>query len=105
MRHREIHVFEKPVAQSWFLQKIVHAQVNPPIGHGCYWDEHKLIGQDSQEIIHCPHWEWADLEGKRLVWSTGGKLFAGTLKQNGLCEELLLYDFNKMTFEAIEAPY
>jgi hypothetical protein len=50
-------------------------------------------------------WEWAELDGKRLVWASAGKLFSARLTAAGLTSEHELYDFNEMKFEAIEAPY
>jgi len=50
-------------------------------------------------------WEWADLDGKRLVWVANGKLCTAQVPRDGLGEQVELHDFNDMTFEAIEAPY
>ena len=98
-------IFEKPVGHGWTLRKIAHAEVGAPVGKGCYWDEHELVGPNSAPPIACPAWEWAELDGKRLVWATAGKLWAAQVKPNGLAGETVLFDFNDMTFEAIEAPY
>ena len=46
---------------------------------------------------------WADIDGERLVWAAGGKLFAVTLNEDGMNQETELHDFNGMTFEPIEA--
>jgi hypothetical protein len=53
-----------------------------------------------------PHWEWAEFEGKRLVWAEKGCLFASVLdREAGAVSPTLLHDFNAMKFEAKEAPY
>jgi hypothetical protein len=101
----EKDIFEKPIAQGWILRKIAHAQVGPPEGKGCYWDEHELVSPDAKTIIACPTWEWADLDVNRLVWAAEGKLFSGQIQKSGLTREVELYDFNEMKFSAIKAPY
>lgn len=98
-------IFEKNIGNGWILRKIAHAEIGAPIGKGCYWDEHELLGSTKNQTIHCPDWEWADLDGTRLVWVANGKLCAAKIQKNGLTEEAELHDFNDMTFEAIEAPY
>jgi hypothetical protein len=98
-------VFEKELDHGWLLRKIAHAEVDSPDGKGCYWDEHQLAHLQSGAEIDCPDWEWAELDNKRLVWASGGKLFSGIVKPTGLVEETELDDFNPMRFEPIEAPY
>lgn len=98
-------VFERPCAHRWVLRKYAHASINHPPGKGCYWDEHELVQPNTGKVIDCRTWEWADLDQKRLVWATEGKLFATTLDTNGLVEPRVLHDFNAMQFEAIKAPY
>jgi hypothetical protein len=97
-------VFDKNLGNGWTLRKIAHADTGPPPGKGCYWDEHELIGPGDKTIA-CPTWEWAELNRDRLVWATNGKLFAAEIQRDGLADPVELYDFNDMTFEAIEAPY
>lgn len=98
-------VFEKSIGHEWTLRKIAHAEVGAPVGKGCYWDEHEVVGRTEDQIIRCPEWEWADLDGERLVWAANGKLCAATIEKNGLGEIFELHDFNDMTFEALDAPY
>jgi hypothetical protein len=97
-------IFEKPCANGWVLRKIAHAEVGAPPGKGCYWDEHELIGAFG-EAIACPQWEWAELDGTRLVWAMEGRLEAGQLTAQGLVAQNRLFDFNDMVFSAIKAPY
>lgn len=97
-------IFEKPMGQGWTLRKIAHAEVGAPVGKGCYWDEHELIGPGSIATIGCPTWEWAELDNQRLVWAAAGKLYAAQVRKDGLTNETMLFDFNDMMFEAIEAP-
>jgi hypothetical protein len=71
---------------------------------GCY-EEHELLAPDDVSTVPHPDWEWADVDRDRLVWATGGKLFAGHVGPDGLEDERELHDFNGMTFERLKAPY
>jgi hypothetical protein len=102
---RDKDVFERKTEKGWILRKIAHAEVGAPPGKGCYWDEHELARPESGTVLAYPDWEWADVDGKRLVWAAGGKLYSGRLSDEGLVNETELFDFNHMTFEPIEAPY
>lgn len=97
--------FEKSISPVWTLRKIAHPEIGAPVGKGCYWEEHQLVHQLSGATLDCPQWEWADLDGTRLVWATGGKLFSGSVLAEGLVNETQLFDFNEMMFSPIEAPY
>ncbi len=101
----KIFLFEKRVNGHWRLHKRAHGTLSPPVGRGCYFDTHELLNTRTGEAVPCPHWEWADVDGGRLVWAAGGKLHAGHLGAGGLSGEAELYDFNPMRFEALEAPY
>ena len=101
---REV-IFEKPCPGGWALRKVAHAQAGAPPGKGCYWDEHELIQSSSGASIKCPLWEWAEQDGKRLVWASKGRLEAGQLTTHGLVHNDTLFDFNELSFAPIEAPY
>lgn len=98
-------IFEKPIGNGWLLRKYAHAQIGSPPGKGCYWDEHELVRTQSELCLKQPSWEWADLDGARLVWASSGQLWAGTVTDLGLVESRLLHDFNGMVFERRAAPY
>ncbi len=98
-------VFDKPATSGWILRKFCHAEIGAPEGKGVYHDRHALVRDDSDETIDLPDWEWADLDGKRVVWAEKGCLHAARLGRAGLREARLLHDFNGMTFEALPAPY
>ena len=112
LKHREekdkshsITFFEKSLPKGWILRKIAHAQLNPPKGKSCYWDEHELIDRD-KEVSKFSDWEWAELDENRLVWATNGCLYARSIEtENKLGLPKLLYDFNDMEFERVTAPY
>lgn len=101
----EVSFFEKPVAAHWRLRKMAHATAHHPRGKGCYFDEHELWNARSGETIAQPNWEWAEIDGARLVWAQDGRLFAGRLGAKGLASIEELMDFNALRFEKLEAPY
>lgn len=99
-------IFEKELPQRWVLRKTAHEQVGAPPGKGCYWDEHELENKQSGTRLRFDNWEWAELDGERLVYAAGGKLFQVALKSGtalGAVKEL--HDFNDMEFEPLSAPY
>ena len=100
-----VDLFDKDLSHGWVLRKIAHAEIGAPPGKGCYWDEHELFRSASGHRVKCAEWEWADFDGRRLVWAREGKLFAARVTTGGLVDEVELFDFNEMTFEPIEAPY
>jgi hypothetical protein len=104
-KYQEIDVFEKPLRDGWVLRKLAHSEIGAPPGKGCYWDEHELVRPRSENLIKCPAWEWAELDCSRLVWSTAGKLYTARIRAAGLVDERELFDFNKLSYEPIEAPY
>ncbi|RZM77703.1 hypothetical protein [Leptolyngbya iicbica] len=98
-------IFEKPLGHGWRLRKIAHAEVGAPVGKGCYWDEHQLRHPASGTTQNYPDWEWAELDGDRLVWAEHGKLLAGRIHHGGLSQATELFDFNPMQFQPRQAPY
>ncbi len=98
-------IFEKPLGNGWLLRKYAHTQVGGPPGKGCYWDEHELVHTQADICLTQPDWEWADLDGTRLVWATAGRLWTGVLNDSGLVEPRQLFDFTPMNFERRRAPY
>lgn len=104
-RLNECTVFEKVLPHGWILRKYAHAQVRPPKGKGCYWDDHELEHPGLRRIIPCPEWEWAELDGATLVWAEAGRLHRAPLDGGGPGEPRVIHDFNSMEFEARKAPY
>ncbi len=98
-------VFEKSALHGWVLEKTAHETSHPPPGKGCYFDTHRLIRGGGSKVLDLPDWEWADIDGKRLVWVTAGVLHAAQLTTEGLERETVLFDFNPLTFEELRAPY
>lgn len=77
--------------------------MNHTEGKGIYYETHQLV--NGQAVIAYPDWEFADIDGNRLVWAEQGKLMAGEVTEQGLKAMVELYDFNSMTFEKKWAPY
>ncbi len=96
--------FERALAHGWTLRKLAYAQSPQRPGRSVYFDTHVLVQPDGSEIAH-DDWEWADVDRGRLVWATGGGLYAARVGKRGLLDETLLHDFNAMEFEARVAPY
>lgn len=96
-------VFDKSGASGWVLRKILRNTARP--GKGSVWEEHQLLHPKSGRCLSCPDWEWADWDGKRVVWASGGRIFAGRMTNDGLTDESRLADFNGMAFEPLSAPY
>lgn len=96
------YCFEKPVGYGWLLKKCVHTMGE---GKGQYWEEHVLANPLTSTLINYPDWEWADLDGKRLVWAAKGKLHCARLTKHGLADQRELADFNNWKFRRILAPY
>lgn len=104
-RRGDPDVFEKLLPYGYVLRKIAHAEVGAPPGKGCYWDSHELPLPERTPPIDASTWEWADLDGTRLVYTEGGKLMTRALSKKGIGEAKLLHDFSDMSFEALRAPY
>lgn len=101
-----VTIFEKSLPKGWVLRKIAHEQVDSPKGKGCYWDEHELFNDNSEKTIECNDWEWAELDGKSLVWASKGFIYRASIQSGSkIRDPKLLYDFNSLEFERIRAPY
>ena len=98
-------VFEKQLPKGWILRKFAHAETGAPPGKGCYWDEHELEHAKLKKPLSFPKWEWADIDGKTLVWAEDGCIKRAPLYAKELGPAKVLFDFNEMKFEAIAAPY
>lgn len=65
------------------------------------------------ELVHGPtkrrldllDWEWADVDGERLVWAEAGSLWEGRLDHSGLIQVHELKNFDAMRFRRLRAPY
>lgn len=97
-KRRTAEVFEKALPRNWKLRRIIGFREDGR-------DEHQLRQIATDEVISYPDWEWADIDGRRLVWASGGKLHGAQLGETGVDQTAELFDFNDMEFEAIPAPY
>jgi len=97
--------FEKEAAAPWTLRKLAYARIFAGVGKGVYFDQHQLVNRRTGQVIDLPTWEWADLDGDRLIWAEEGRLCRGQVGSNGVKRVKPLHDFNPMTFEPLVAPY
>lgn len=103
-----MEVFERVLPHGWVLRKLAIEALEPgkPIDH----DEHELVGPGGRELLRHA-WEWADVDGDRVVWAEAGALWAGRITaasselEDPIEGATRLHDFSAMTFEAIRAPY
>ena len=100
-----VTLFEKHVSAHWKLRKRAYATLDRPIGRGCYFDEHQLWNSRTEASLDLPKWEWAEVDGGRLVWAEDGTLFTGRLGPKGIGSVKQLHDFNALRFEKLGAPY
>jgi hypothetical protein len=98
-------VFERPLSSGWTLEKTAHRTEEALHRLGTHFDTHRLVHRENDIAVDCPDWEWADLDGERLVWSEHGFLCAAEISSQGLVGTRRLFDFTPMGFEAIAAPY
>jgi hypothetical protein len=101
----QVTVFEKRVDGHWSLRKHAYATIHRGVGRGVYFDTHALFNTRTDQVLAKDRWEWAEVDGGRLVWAADGCLFAGRVGPAGLRQEKLLQDFTAMRFERIMAPY
>jgi hypothetical protein len=98
-------LFEKRIDSHWLLRKHAHAATPHLVGRGVYYDTHQLFNSRTEELSEKDNWEWADVDGGRLVWAADGGLYAGHIGAKGLQSEKLLCDFALMQPEKLMAPY
>jgi hypothetical protein len=87
------------------LRNIFDAPERLGLQRGSCPSEYELVDYDTGAAQFCQDWEWADVDDHRLLWAEGGKIFAAEIESHKLGPAKMLYDFNGMTFQEIEAPY
>lgn len=97
--------FRKRINDRWSLVKHARETIAPPVGRGCYFDEHSLMKKGESGLVRRREWEWADVDGPRIVWAEAGRLCAARVGSQGLGRSKVLYDFNPLTYVRLQAPY
>jgi len=97
--------FEKPIDDNRVLTNIVAGSGLAGLGRGICSSEYRLIDYGTGEVQFQPSWSWANYDNGRLLWAESGKIFSAEIETAGLGPARILYDFNGMTFQEIEAPY
>lgn len=93
-------VYGKSLPDGWILRKLDDSSVRHKR------KKHELINKNSRTRIQCDDWEWADWDRDSLVWASRGCLYRAPIENSKtIGTPKLLYDFNPLKFEAIEAPY
>lgn len=100
-----VTVFQKRISNQWSLRKLAHATLDHPVGSSYEFDTHELINKRTAKIIAKRQWEWAEVDGARLVWAEGGRICAGRIGPEGIIPEDVLFDFTPMKFKNLVAPY
>lgn len=96
--------FSKKINSKWTLINIFNNTLEHPIGKGCYYETYVLQNTNSENISMFD-WEWADVDGERIVWAEKGCIYCGYLNNIELIKIKELYSFNNMEFIPIKAPY
>jgi hypothetical protein len=97
--------FEKRLNDHWRLRKLAYSTLFRPAGRSVHFDRHQLWNARTGETADLPAWEWADVDGGRILWAESGRLFAARVARGGLGAAQALHDFNGLRFERLEAPY
>ncbi|SDO16929.1 hypothetical protein SAMN05720382_11635 [Polaromonas sp. JS666] len=97
--------FEKRINGHWVLRKNAHASAHHPVGRGVYYDTHELFNTRTEETVIKKAWEWAEMDGDRLLWAAEGRIHSGRVNTIGLKDEKMLHDLNPMQPEKLMAPY
>jgi hypothetical protein len=100
---RNIAVFRKPVRAHWAIEKTFHARMRAGPNGQSYWETHRLISREG--ILDYPDWEWADVEGRDVVFAKEGAIWRMRVHAKQADTARLLCDFTGMSFEQKEAPY
>lgn len=105
--HKKHHIspFSRRINDRWTLVKHFHAQSDPPKGRGIYHETHALRPANGGADLELFGWEWADIDGNRLIWAENGCIMSGHVDVHGLTEQKLLFDTNPLEFEERIAPY
>jgi hypothetical protein len=101
----EVFRFEKPFGEKRGLRNIFDDAERLGLQRGSCPSEYELVDYTTGDVQFCDGWEWADVDGGRVLWTESGKMFAAEIETGGLGPAEMLYDFNDMTFQEIEAPY
>ena len=101
----EIFRFEKPFGGNRVLRDIFDDPERLGLQRGVCPNEYELVNLVTGDVQFCRDWEWADVDGSRLLWAESEKIFSADIGAQGLGPAKMLHDFIDMTFQEIEAPY
>ncbi|MBN8730103.1 MAG: hypothetical protein J0L64_06135 [Acidobacteria bacterium] len=101
----ELPIYDRPASSGWLLRVRLCSGLPSTPGRGCHWAEYALVEAATGAVRFLPEWEWAGLDGARIVWTVAGTLNAARLTKRGLGPATLLADFNPLQYEPIQAQY
>lgn len=76
--------FEKAFGERTVLRNIFDDTQRLGLRRGSCPNEYELVDSGSGEAQFCRGWEWADIDGGRLLWAEGGKIFPRMWHRRGL---------------------
>ncbi len=96
-------LFSKVVREKWLLRKRVVASLvhKGPYGE-VYWETHSLIGPEREIDLDD---EWADVDGRSVIYTSKGKLFRMAVHRKGPDEPISIADLTPNRFNRVVAPY
>jgi len=101
---RYVEMFEKQVSEHWTLRKTLVTEGRQNRSMEC--EELELINADQNLLVDLPDWEWAEVDGRQLLWAANGCLYRGEVAPDGnIVKQKELHNFNAYTFEEKIAPY
>ena len=96
--------FDKQCSRNWILRKCI--KTGKKFNRAVEYEYHELVRPGDALTIEMPDWEWAEVDGKTLVWAEKGCLYRAQLDRRGtLKDQRLIHDFNDYEFEERVAPY
>ena len=101
----DVVTFEKPLVENRILRNIFDYFEKMALRRGAAMNYYELVDRATGEVELFKDWEWADVDGGRILWAEAGKIFSANVEAKALGPAKMLYDFNDMTFQEIEAPY
>lgn len=96
--------YDKPYSSLWILRKCVRLVTRS--NRSLENEYHELVRTSDGTTVELPEWEWAEIDGKTIVWAEHGCLYRAQLTNGGeLIKQKQLHDFNDYKFEECIAPY
>lgn len=100
----KIYIFKKQINKHLVILKKLHSTSSPPLGKGCYFEEHfiegVIEGRSEFSDIECLDY----YEGK-IFWSENGEIKTSLVSGRVIQEPVTIKDFSEYKYCKIKAPY